>query len=192
MKAILMSIKPRFVADILNGDKTIEVRKRFPLNYRGWVYIYCTKEKPYLYKDYDSETTGDKVFTNTEKPLPNEEQYLGGKVVARFYCKNVERIPPLWQWKTCWFNWKEWLINEGRISPKELFNYLNRDDSQHSGYAIPILLLEIFYESKELSEFQGTCASCEAHKLKVCKLNREKCDRHLTKAPQSWQYIEVE
>ena len=44
MKSILLSIKPKYVAEILNGEKTIEVRKRFPKDYKGWVYIYCTKE----------------------------------------------------------------------------------------------------------------------------------------------------
>lgn len=30
MKAILISIKPKYVADILNGKKTIEIRKTMP------------------------------------------------------------------------------------------------------------------------------------------------------------------
>ena len=42
-KSILMSVQPKWVAKILNGEKTIEIRKRFPKDYVGWVYIYCTK-----------------------------------------------------------------------------------------------------------------------------------------------------
>ena len=52
MKAILISIKPYWVAKILNGEKTIEIRKRFPKDYVGWVYIYCTKGKQKYAKGY--------------------------------------------------------------------------------------------------------------------------------------------
>ena len=67
MKAILMSIKPKYVAKILNGEKTIEIRKKFPKDYVGWVYIYCTKDKKHpvapfhfkegwFYKEYNDNT----------------------------------------------------------------------------------------------------------------------------------------
>ena len=46
MKAILMSIRPQWVAKILNKEKTLEIRKHFPKDYVGWVYVYCTKGKP--------------------------------------------------------------------------------------------------------------------------------------------------
>ena len=55
MKAIMMSIRPRHVRDILNGDKIKEIRKRFPSDYRGWVYIYVTKGKELLFKDLYAE-----------------------------------------------------------------------------------------------------------------------------------------
>ena len=45
-KAILISIQPQWVAKEINGEKTIEVRKKLPKDYIGWVYIYCTKAKP--------------------------------------------------------------------------------------------------------------------------------------------------
>ena len=48
MKAILMSIQSKWLAKIIDGDKSAELRKRFPKDYRGWVYLYCTKAKPYL------------------------------------------------------------------------------------------------------------------------------------------------
>ena len=49
MKAIMISIRPEFVEKILNGKKTIEIRKtepncKFPIK----VYIYCTKGKTNL------------------------------------------------------------------------------------------------------------------------------------------------
>ena len=48
MKSILISIKPKWVAKILNGEKTIEIRKTMPkCDLPIDVYIYCTKEKGY-------------------------------------------------------------------------------------------------------------------------------------------------
>ena len=43
MKAILMVIRPEWFIKILTGEKTIEVRKLFPKDYVGWVYLYCCK-----------------------------------------------------------------------------------------------------------------------------------------------------
>ena len=44
MKSILISIKPKYVADILNGKKTLEIRKSMPkCELPIDVYIYCTK-----------------------------------------------------------------------------------------------------------------------------------------------------
>ena len=65
-KSILMSIKPQYVAKILNGEKTIEIRKRFPKDYVGWVYIYCTKGKEKLAK-YPNEMGGSCVITFVKK-----------------------------------------------------------------------------------------------------------------------------
>lgn len=80
-KAILLSIRPEWVAKILNGEKTIEIRKKFPKDYVGWVYIYCTKGKPILWgKAYE---------------VDNEimcQPVLNGKVVARFWCDKVEEF----------------------------------------------------------------------------------------------------
>lgn len=46
MKSILISIKPEYVEKILNGEKTIEIRKTKPnIELPCKVYIYCTKPK---------------------------------------------------------------------------------------------------------------------------------------------------
>ena len=47
MRAILMSIRPQHTCNILNGIKLWEIRKKFPSDFVGWVYIYCTKDKKY-------------------------------------------------------------------------------------------------------------------------------------------------
>lgn len=48
-KSIIMSVSPEEALNILNGKQTALLRKRIPKDYKGWVYGYVTKEKPYLY-----------------------------------------------------------------------------------------------------------------------------------------------
>ena len=84
-KSILMSIRPQYVAKILNGEKTIEVRKKFPKDYVGWVYIYCTKGKPNIQQYLSLAGVG--VIAEPIKP-----NYINGKVVGRFWCDKVEHF----------------------------------------------------------------------------------------------------
>lgn len=52
MKSILLSIKPEYALNILNGSKTLELRKSIPkdideiIKQQGgiWVYMYVTKK----------------------------------------------------------------------------------------------------------------------------------------------------
>ena len=46
MKSIMISIQPQYVEKILNGEKTIEIRKTMPkCELPCKVYIYCTKPR---------------------------------------------------------------------------------------------------------------------------------------------------
>ena len=166
MKAIMMSIRPEWVAKILNKEKTIEIRKRFPKDYVGWVYIYCTKDKKYA-------------------NLINRGGFLTGMVVARFWCDKVEEIKADLR-ESVYFGThllgEPVLLKESCLSYNELNDYLKGKN----GYAIYITKLEIFDKPKEISEF-GRYYLCEyaltpfMHKEFV----------PLTRAPQSWCYIEI-
>ena len=142
-KSILLSIRPEWVAKILNGEKTIEVRKRFPKEYVGWVYIYCTKDsKNILCHYYDGHW-----FTTKDKNN-NWKMYMNGKVVARFYCDNIEEITT-----EKWSPSKEQdLLKESCLTENQLFDYCNLESGKPF-YAIHISKLEIFDKPKELSEF---------------------------------------
>lgn len=50
-KSLMISIQPKHLVNILNGNKTLELRKTVPKDFKGWVYIYCTKGKPKLIKE---------------------------------------------------------------------------------------------------------------------------------------------
>ena len=83
-KAILISIKPKYVADILNGKKTIEIRKTMPkCDLPITVYIYCTKDNDRF------------VWQNENMRC---EEYMNGKVVAKFTVRKVEELRPFFHW----------------------------------------------------------------------------------------------
>lgn len=190
-KSVLMSIRPQYVAKILNGEKTIEVRKKFPKDYVGWVYICCTKGKPFLNDCRDLITFDN--FALMDLPY----NALNGKVVARFWCDKVEEIMQAkldngvgydyiydtdtllahdFVKKCCLDNW-------------DLLNYFgyNHPNGEVVGYAIHISKLEVFSEPKEIGNF-----------WKITKYTKIKnftelagCEQ-IAKAPQSYMFVEGE
>lgn len=86
MKAILMSIRPQHMAKILNGKKTIEIRKKFPKDYVGWVYIYCTKDskKGWCVVSYrKSQKHYYQPFSKNACYSPLDEYIGNGKVIPK-------------------------------------------------------------------------------------------------------------
>ena len=83
MKSILMSIQPKWVEKIINGEKTIEVRKTAPKEVPFKVYVYCTKEK-FRY-------TKEEIYANVNYDWADYYK-LKGKVVAEFICDKVDTI----------------------------------------------------------------------------------------------------
>ena len=161
-----MSIKPKWVKEILNGNKTIEIRKRFPKDYVGWVYIYCTKDKNYA-------------------NLINRGGFLTGMVVARFWCDKVEEYVNgcKWSWisgSTMWgaCNGYEYILKDTCLTEDELYDYC--EDLSFS--AIHITKLEIFDKPLKLINF-STLKSNKGYMVKTY--------RPVMKAPQSWQYINL-
>lgn len=176
-KAILISIHPNYVAKILNGEKTLEIRKSKPMcELPIDVYVYCSKDKPRAIL-----TDKGCVVANTLN-VGGSSQYksgysLSGRVVAKFRLNTVSRV--------AWYNrgYECGYIYEGIdplnyksscLSMKELHQYL----CGKSGYAWHIDDLEIFQEPKELSEFKTV-------------LQPHKPSYYLERPPQSYCYCEV-
>lgn len=198
MKSILLSIRPEWVAKILNGEKTIEVRKQFPKDYVGWVYIYCTKGKgKWLIGSND-----DKVCSILKLPIdaitnpPIETLAGNGKVVARFWCDKVEEIL-IKDSGNIYTNTlsNNKLLTKSCLADNEIKNYLSGNwhkkyNYWFGGYAVHISKLEIFDEPKELNEFiYYKCST----KDKICKKYCIGCGKKLIhKASQNYCYIEGE
>lgn len=186
MKAILISIKPKYVADILNGLKTIEIRKSIPkCDLPIDVYIYCCKQ----------QINEIGCHINYEK--------VDGKVVAKFTLKKVEEVDIL-NFNTIYKSAVVYctdslgqvdLLSKSRLSFNEMFNYV-----KDKGYAWHIDNLVPFDKPKEISEFNAYCKKSGMECLH-CKhywtddsagYSIPKCSgKPLTRAPQSFMFIEV-
>ena len=219
-KSILISIKPCYVADILNHKKTIEVRKSMPkCDLPIDVYIYCTKDNPYLFESDWSDNEGRCCVVPAElnkaieyvksKPYYGKEhldcpyvlygtpygnlfekrKYYNGKVVAKFTLNKVEEMPFSKRQK----QWNNELECGCKLTYTELCDYLQ----YKTGYAWHISNLAIFDRPRELSEFKHwvfykKCDKCPYGK---CENDYGLCSqcceiKSLTKAPQSWYYVE--
>lgn len=168
MKAILLSIKPEWVVKILNGEKTIEIRKKFPKDYVGWVYIYCTKGKPELsFVDclhYDLLEVASTI--------------ANGKVVARFWCEDIEYCED-----TSILNDEEYDLTDSCLTAKQIQDY------GKSVYAIHISKLEVFDKPRELTSFGKYCSLNEIIKGVI---SPQTIGTELTKAPQNYCFVESE
>ena len=191
MKAVLISIQPKWVEKIASGEKTIEVRKSMPKLKRPFkVYIYCTKEKS-IY---------DMLLISNEKGFEKSVSFgdyrnhgfgweIGNcKVIGEFVCDRIDELP-------CGVNQPYWLKEKTCISNEDYKDYLGNKN----GYGWHISDLKIYDKQKELSEFYQECKGIcvdTAKKILCLKIKTLKtldgCDRKipLKRPPQSWCYVE--
>lgn len=180
MKAIMISIQPRYVADILNGNKTLEIRKTLPkCDLPIDVYIYCTKDKKYA-------------------NLINRGGFLTGMVVAKFTLNKVEELCPVIKIatnKAIMYRGKPNgidnmpLLKQSCLTNEELNAYLQLG----GGYAWHIDNLVVFNKPKEIGEFYTTNLDKQLPELfdNSIQLPNGTWVKPLTRAPQSWCYVEI-
>lgn len=169
MKQILISIKPKWVVNILVDLKTLEIRKTAPNEWEDYlndrttkkpepmtVFIYCTKgdyigylPKRYIGKVVARFTLNDvyAIYNEIFVKQTGTKDYFAGRKIDNLWSKNI---------------FEHTLLKRSCLLYGELDAYLKGK----IGYAWRIDGLKIFGEPKELSEFK------------------------LTRAPQSWCYVE--
>lgn len=196
MKSILLSIKPEWVAKILNGEKTIEIRKSMPkCDLPIDVYIYCTKEdnlccikridrdRYICGKDFDL-----RVFPHLSSGYDGK-----GKVVAKFTLNDAWFLGSFMYDCECEHSF---FLKPSCLTPKEVCEY--SEYGKKCLYAWHIEDLVIFDRPRDISEFKGVCpikkGGCRLCKyggigLSLMPLCRKP---QLTKAPQNYCYIEGE
>lgn len=162
MKAVLMSIKPKWCEKIASGRKTIEVRKTRPtLQTPFKVYIYETKNNQYESVGicgYKKDGTGYCFVNRT------------GKVIGEFVCDLIIGMP-------CGVNLPHWAKKDTCIEDEEYKAYLGDKD----GYGWHITDLKIYEAPKELSEFK--CAEYHYGRIHLPP-------RDIKRPPQSYMYVE--
>lgn len=172
MKNILLLIQPKWCEAILSGRKTIEVRKsRSNIEEPFKCYIYCTQGSQL------------KIFTKE-----NTFYLANGEVIGEFACDEIKLYKP--------FFYNGALMPTGVahgscLTEKDIKLY--SDSGTKPLYLWHISDLKIYDKPKELSEFRipckTSCRNCQNPKWfdGGCE---EKRYRKLTRAPQSWCYVE--
>lgn len=187
MKAVLLSIKPKYCELIANGNKTIEVRKSEPkLKPPFKCYIYCTT-KELLGRDCN---TGMIYRGGSMKHY--DDYSLCGHIIGEFICDGIldlhdngnEFVNP-WNGEIT-----ELLMPFSCLNYQELHEYANGKVL----YGWHMSDLKIYDKPKELSEFHKPCInylyreSCAMYNeyLKYCG----NAAFHINRPPQSWCYVE--
>ena len=195
MKAIMISIQPQYVEKILNGEKTIEIRKTMPkIELPCKVYIYCTKGKTTI--DYIERKGELDWFGNiAEKTLiltsPKYKFSMGeklGKVVAEFILNKVdtlERDLNDWLPKNRYDVSNE-LLKDINLNQEQLWNY----GQGKTLYAWHIDDLKIYDKPKLLQVFFKPCGDCDKKDTDRCIYEDSYCRAKVIRPSQSWCYVE--
>ena len=173
-KSVLMSIRPEWCAKIVDGKKTVEVRKSRPkLETPFKVYIYCTvggiKRMP---KDYLTEC------------------FEHGKVIGEFVCDRIIDIMI-----SCSDQNMRGIPFPGTgLTDREIMDYIG--NGKH-GFGWHISDLVIYDMPKEIWEFYNK-DRCPHNRGNRCTYKypcyragqSKRCGEPIFRPPQSWCYVE--
>jgi len=200
MKAILISIKPEWVEKILNGEKTVEIRKTAPkVDLPIDVYIYCAKDDSNLLVIHDDGEMAIATKAQWSDAVGSYGRAVNGKIVGKFTLSKIDYLG-----NVAADNWEQ-LIGSAHEHHKQLVKQscLTEQELRAYGgkYAWHIDNLKIFDKPMELSELASRaymlCAVCELEKHKEAKSNCWRCGgtefnpMPLASPPRSWQYVEA-
>jgi predicted transcriptional regulator len=168
VKAVLISIQPKWCELIANGKKTVEVRKTKPkLETPFKVYIYMTKA-------YDT------LFGYGK---PKKLCVDGGKVIGEFVCDKICEFEFLENGEFQYRN--PVYIGHSCLTYDELINYIGENKI---GYGWHISKLLIYDKPKELSEFYNYDTTY--NNAFGWAFSEEEKRIYLKRPPQSWCYVE--
>ena len=194
MKAVLISIHPKWVDKILNGKKTIEVRKTRPK--------IKTPFKCFIYMTAGGYEWQKEPFSTAVVPNPDGTGMYNGSrmVVAEFTCDWISTIAYTMDGFADVVDCKT-----SGLSPTDFIEY----GKGKPLYGWHISGLKVYDKPKELGDFTPHCRfmtddmqSCDHHKIACnhqhfdhnpwpdCSLNAVICKRRMKRPPQSWCYVE--
>ena len=189
MKAVLMSIQPKWSELIASGKKTVEVRKTKPkLETPFKVYIYCTSSN--VHECLMQNEGGVKMIyaCNYKTAIPCGGHIANGKVIGEFVC---DRIDNGILSKSYFVDSINIGYDQTCVSIYEVAKYLDAYGAcgMYEFYGWHISDLVIYDKPKELREFKQ-CHKCEYYAN--CYEHEYSCDGvyNLVRPPQSWCYVE--
>lgn len=161
MKAVMMSIQPKWCELIASGKKTVEVRKTRPkLEMPFKCYIYCTANKNGVKDLLEIHGNDGKIYK------------ANGKIIGEFVCDTyiVDKT----------FGYDPLMYAAACMSESDVAWYCTSKEM----YGWHISDLVIYDIPRELSEFRLPCTpECDGY----CEYG---CVRVLKRPPQSWCYVE--
>lgn len=160
MKAVLMSIKPKWCELIASGEKTVEVRKTKPkLEPPFKVYVYMTMDK--CQKVVCNEKLEKQSIFDRAQNIAN------GRVIGEFLCDKIVQFK-----NSLYDDGLHETVARSCVPMYDLLVYIGK---QSFGYGWHISNLVIYEKPKELSEFS--------------KYGFERFVP-VKRPPQSWCYVE--
>ena len=176
-KAVMLSIRPKRVEKIANGEKTIEVRKTKPkLDTPFKCYIYCTLQG--CNEFFRVDLGRDVAKWNRGKWADRK-----GNVIGEFICDRIYELAPL-------NHAPDDVEKQACLTREEIVNYL-----KGTGYGWHIVDLRIYDQPRELTEFRRACPnswhceSCVMHWENNGTCGNERLQ--IKRPPQSWCYVEA-
>lgn len=183
-KAVMLSIRPKWVEKIANGEKTIEVRKTKPkLDTPFKCYIYCTLQG--CNEFFRVDLGRDVAKWNRGKWADRK-----GKVIGEFTCDRIFSINVFDNGSIQ--NWLFEHMERSCLTYEELADYIGNGKT---GYSWHISDLLIYDQPRELTAFRRACPNswyCES-----CAMyweNNGTCGNeslYIKRPPQSWCYVEA-
>jgi predicted transcriptional regulator len=211
VKAVLLSIQPEWCKKILDGEKTVEVRRTCPVHGTPFkVYIYCTLAgSDSLFMD----ALNRDVAAWNRGGWPEKR----GRVIGEFTCKKITGLTHVGEtgnWEPAslyvmapglYYKPADELLKAACMSKETVEKYLKGRD----GYGWHISDLKIYDKPLPLSNFIPNCrhleveAGCRAYREHgwSCpdqrydlnpdgSVNMAICQRSVKRPPQSWCYVE--
>lgn len=182
MKAVMLSIRPKWCNKIASGEKVIEIRKNRPrLETPFKCYIYCIKPK-FDYEDYIAINIG------TEKA---RDFFGGGMIIGDFICDYIAQFESEFYDDDSVLN----AVYSPDLQENVLYKIWGNDDVD-----LPKFAKQIAMTLDELKKYIGTDKPCKEfygwHISKLVIYDKPKelsdfyCRKLLTRPPQSWCYVE--
>lgn len=183
-KAVLISIRPEWCQKIINGEKTIEIRKNKPkLELPFKCYIYCTDGRTLYRNDRREIRLAHKKYTH----MPDHLTIMSKSVIAEFICDRI--LPIEVQANGSIRDWNHFHLENSCVPYENVAGYIGNGKT---GRGWCISDLKIYAEPLSIDHFRKADFNCKRNGVdpKVCHSCYGCWDCEIKRPPQSWCYVE--